>query len=190
MFYNRRSSWRKNTHDRQWLTPERRCWTLLHFIPYILSLSFSLLLFIPSLSFLSDFIRPPSTPTPPSHLLRFLLPNNTQFRRDIYRMNTRSLALSSRNAPHRGWFRLHSSLRFVPSAKVVSCDRERVYIVRKMGSALIRKLYEYCIPCYGSFSRGLSYRRRTLWCCFNALVNCNKRFFKKSSNINYTFRRT
>lgn len=102
MFYNRRFSWRKNTHDRQWLTPERRCWTLLHFIPYTLSLSFSL-------SRRRRFFRILYDRHPHRHPLAPL----ALFTAKQYTIPSRCIsgehALSCTFASRWGWFRLHSS---------------------------------------------------------------------------------
>lgn len=121
----------------------------------LLFLFLSLSLSPPMSSFLPDFIRPPSTSTAPAPLPLFTAEQYTilSFRRDISRVNTRSCLLAKCAASHRieGGFvyiRVYCSSRVRAHSRVVSSDRERVYIARAMGSALIRKLYEYRITCY------------------------------------------
>lgn len=103
-------------------------------------------------SFLPDFIRPPSTLTAPVPLPLFTAEQYTilSFRRDISRVNTRSCLLAKCATPHRieGGFvyiRVYCSPRIRAHSRVVSSDREQVYIARAIGGALIQKLYKYWI---------------------------------------------
>lgn len=128
--------------------------SLLHFIPYTHSLSLSFSLHpIPSPSFLPDFIRPPSTSTtsPIAPLALFTAKQYTIPSRYI------SGEHALLHAPGVVSFTFES-IRFFPSA-IEDCfewSRADIYTSREIGNALIRKLYEYWVTCYGSFLRGFS----------------------------------
>lgn len=170
--------------------------TLYYSLPLAPCLSLSLFLSLYVVISPGVFIRPPSSTSfaPFLSALPLSLFTAKQYtipsRSGGYVSRVFSHASEMRDAPHRGWLRLHSSLRFTPKCErargLFPSDRGRVYIVRATGSALIRKLYEYRVTCYLVRASRRSSRRRKLRFSFRgAQLLISRKFFR----TDYKYRR-